>query len=143
MTENAMAATDGNLLHVKVIGTPSEEAYCSLTTQVAKHVRQYGKIRLLIEAAETAAQLNYPVSRAFWEEWVFHFQHWDDIERLALLGKTDWALAVAVLCGSLTTAQIRHFGRADVSEAKRWATAARSGSSTNRTRDGPSRPTGL
>lgn len=122
MSENATISTEGNLLHVKVIGRASEEAYCFLTTQVAKHVRQYGKIVLLIEVAENAAQLSYPVSRAFWEEWVFHFQHWDEIQRLALVGKPEWALAVAVLCDSLTTARIRHFARADVSEAKRWAT---------------------
>ena len=124
MIENATISSEGNLLHVKVIGRASEEAYSSLTTQVAKHVRQHGKIGLLIEVAENAAQLNYPVSRAFWEEWIFHFQHWDDIQRLALVGKPEWALAVAVLCHSLTIAQIRHFGLADVSEAKRWAAEA-------------------
>jgi hypothetical protein len=128
MAESVVTATVEKLLHVKIIGKPSEEAYNSLMVQIAEHIQWHGEIRLLLEVGETASRFDDRFSMALWQYAAVDFIHWESVKRLALIGDPQWALALAVFCQPYTSAKIRHFGPADLLEAKRWATE---GSSSN------------
>jgi hypothetical protein len=121
MTESLVATTVEKLLHVKIIGEPTEEAYNSLLVQAAEHVYRYGEICVLLEVSETASRFDDRFSMALWEYAVFNFNNWNSVKRISLVGDPRWAAVLAVLCEPFTPAMIRYFERTDLMGAKRWA----------------------
>jgi len=121
VSERSIVAAVGSLVHVKVIGKPDEGAYISLTAQVAEHIQRHSEVHLLLEADAIASRFDDCSSLAFWQYAVRDFRYRPSIKRVALIGDPRWALVLAVLCKPYTSAKIRHFGRDDVMEAKRWA----------------------
>jgi hemerythrin-like domain-containing protein len=49
-----------------------------------------------------------------------HFEHFVDINRLAIIGETKWQEWMAKFCRPFTTATIRYFDHAAADEARRW-----------------------
>jgi hypothetical protein len=50
----------------------------------------------------------------------FDFQHWKDIERLAIVGESKWEAGMAVFCKPFTAAKIQYFDVAKLEDAKTW-----------------------
>jgi hypothetical protein len=47
-------------------------------------------------------------------------EHFDDIERLAMVGEKEWQQVMAWFCKPFTKAKVRDFDRADLSAAETW-----------------------
>jgi hypothetical protein len=57
---------------------------------------------------------------ALWEDIKFHWRHFSDIERLALVGDSRWEAGMAVSCKPFATAKVRYFDESKADEASAW-----------------------
>jgi hypothetical protein len=106
-------------LSVRVTDQLTNDTYETLVALVKQQVRQHGKIGVVMQLR----MFRGCVDEAMWENVDFDPIHWLGVERLALVGERKWALAMAVLCRSLTSATIRHFNPESLDAAKDWAAA--------------------
>ena len=58
---------------------------------------------------------------ALWEDVKFDARHFNDINRLAIVGETKWQKGMAFFCKPFTTADVRFFERGRLREAEDWA----------------------
>lgn len=106
----------GKLLHVKVTGKLTKDAYEAFVPAVDQQIQQHGKLRILFEMHDFHGW----TAGALWEDMKFDLKHWKDIERLAIVGESKWEQGMAVFCKPFTTAKIQYFDRANLAEAKAW-----------------------
>ena len=106
----------GNLLEVQLSGTLVKEDYAHLVPILERLVKAHGKIRLLVEMHDFHGW----TAGAAWEDIKFDVKHFNDIERLALVGETKWEHAMAIFCKPFNNAEIRYFDRAVSDEARTW-----------------------
>ena len=74
------------------------------------------KVRLLIELEEFKGL----TPGAAWEEVKFSFKHFNDIDRIAVLGENRKEKIITELTKPFTGAKIRFFHTAEIDEAKKW-----------------------
>lgn len=55
-----------------------------------------------------------------WEDIKFDMKHFNDIERLAMVGDQKWQHQVATLFKPFTKAESRYFDEADADKAREW-----------------------
>ena len=106
----------GKLLHVKVTGKLTREAYATLAPVVDEQIHEHGKVRILFEMHDFHGW----TAGALWEDLKFDYKHWKDIERLAIVGESKWESGMAVFCKPFTTAKIKYFDHANLEDAKAW-----------------------
>jgi hypothetical protein len=108
--------TEGNILLVRASGKLSKEDYEQLVPAVEKLIGQRGKVRVLFDMDDFHGWS----TGALWEDIKFDAAHFNDIERVALVGDAKWEAWMATFCKPFTSAQIQYFDRAQRAEAKRW-----------------------
>jgi hypothetical protein len=106
----------GKLLHVKVTGKLTKEAYEAFAPVVDEQIQEHGKVRILFEMHDFHGW----TAGALWEDLKFDFKHWKDIERLAIVGESKWEAGMAVFCKPFTTAKVQYFDHTKLNEAKAW-----------------------
>lgn len=113
----ALASTESNnILTVKASGKLTKEDYEKFGPQVEALIQQHGKIRVLIELEDFRGWN----AGALWEDSKFAWQHYGDIERLAIVGEKKWEKGMATFCKPFTKAEIRFFEKEQAHEATQW-----------------------
>ena len=107
---------DGKVLEVEVSGKLVHDDYQRFVPEFERLVQQHGKIRVLFEMVDFHGW----EAAALWDDVKFDLKHFSDIERLAIVGDKKWEKGMSVFCRPFTTAQIRYFDRAAISEARAW-----------------------
>jgi hypothetical protein len=113
------AENEGRLLLVRMKGTIHAEDYRHFVPIVEKAVQQYGKIRMLVQMHDFDGW----DAGALWADVKFDAKHFNDIERLAIVGETAWEKWMTVICKPFTTATIRYFPCEQAAEARTWITS--------------------
>ncbi len=106
----------GKFLHVKVSGKLTKESYEAFAPLVDEQIQQNGKVRILFEMHDFHGW----TAGALWEDIKFDFQHWKDIERLAIVGESKWEQGMAVFCKPFTLAKIQYFDHSKLEDAQAW-----------------------
>ena len=106
----------GKMLHVKVTGKLTKEAYEEFAPAVDQQIQEHGKVRILFEMHDFHGW----TAGALWEDLKFDFKHWKDIERLAIVGESKWEAGMAVFCKPFTSAKIQYFDHTRLAEAESW-----------------------
>jgi len=109
----------GKLLEVHLKGKLGKDDYGQFAPTAERLIRQHGKIRMLVEMHDFHGW----TAGAFWEDIKFDARHFNDIERIAMVGETGWQHGMAVFCKPFTSARIRYFDRTAVDEARAWLTS--------------------
>jgi hypothetical protein len=107
---------DGKLLVVHVSGKLAKEDYEHFVPEFERLVQQHGKLRLLFDMTDFHG---WEVA-ALWEDTKFAVKHFSDIEKIAMLGETNWQHGMATFCKPFTKAAVRYFEHADAAEARKW-----------------------
>jgi hypothetical protein len=107
------------LLEVHLRGKLDKDDYAQFGSTAERLVRQHGKIRMLVEMHDFHGW----TAGALWEDIKFDAKHFNDIERIAMVGETGWQHGMAVFCTPFTSAKIRYFDRTAVDEARAWLTS--------------------
>jgi hypothetical protein len=109
---------NGKLLEVHLTGKLVKKDYETFLPAVERLVKQHGKILMLVELHDFHGW----TAGAVWEDIKFDAKHFNDIERLVVLGENKWERGMAVFCKPFTTAKVRYFDRSQAAEARDWLT---------------------
>jgi len=105
------------ILEVKATGKLERADYEQFGPEVERLIRERGKLRILLELDGFHGW----TAGALWEDVKFDAKHFNDIERLAIVGDSAWEKGMALFCKPFTTAAVRYFE--DVDEARNWIEA--------------------
>ncbi len=108
--------TVGNVVEVHATGKLTKEAYELFVPMTEEKIREYGKIRVLFVMHDFHG---WTMSAA-WEDFKFDLKHFNDIERLAIVGESKWEQGMSWFCRPFTTASIKYFDQADLDQARLW-----------------------
>jgi hypothetical protein len=106
----------GKIVHVKVTGKLTKEAYEAFVPLLEEQIQDHGKVRILFEMHDFHGW----TAGALWQDLKFDFKHWKDIERLAIVGESKWEEGMAVFCKPFTMAKIKYFDHTKLEDAKTW-----------------------
>jgi hypothetical protein len=109
----------GRLLRVRVTGKLTKADYAIFVPMVERLMRLHGKIRILLELNDFHGW----TAGALWEDVKFDAKHFNDIERLAIVGEKRWEHGIALFCRPFTTAKIRYFDQSELLDADAWIRA--------------------
>jgi hypothetical protein len=104
------------IVYIAVSGKLEKEDYELLVPEMERAIEQHGKIRLLFKLLDFHG---WSVGAA-WEDTKFGVKHFNDIERLAIVGENKWEKGMAIFAEPFTTAKVRYFDIAERDEAERW-----------------------
>lgn len=106
----------GLILVVRASGKLTKADYERFVPETERLIGTYGKIRILIEMADFHGW----EMGALWEDIKFDIKHFNDIERLAIVGETRWEQAMATFCKPFTSAAIQYFTADQRDQALTW-----------------------
>ena len=109
------------VLGFKVNGKLSAEDYEQvLMPTIEKRIKEQGKARVLIEWGEDFAGWE---PRAMLDDARLGFAHWNDFEKLALVGAPRWVDFFAKMFDAVSKGAVKIFDEDDYLEALAWASA--------------------
>jgi SpoIIAA-like len=106
----------GKILEVQLSGKLVKEDYEHFVPAIERLVKQHGKLGILVLMHDFHGW----TAGALWEDTKFAVHHFDDIERLAVVGETKWQKGMAVFCKPFTTATVRYFDHTALGDARAW-----------------------
>jgi hypothetical protein len=106
----------GKLLVIHVTGKLEKKDYEHFVPEFERLVKLHDKLRVLFDLTG----LHGWDAGAFWADIKFGVKHFDDIERLAMVGDKKWQHGMAIFCTPFTTATTRYFDHADIAAARTW-----------------------
>ena len=107
---------EGKVLVVRVTGRLDRQDYEPFTPEVERLIKQHDKIRVLLLTHDFHGW----DAGGLWEDIKFDVKHFNDIERLAVVGEKKWEQGMAMFCKPFTTAKIRFFEHDQAAEAQAW-----------------------
>jgi hypothetical protein len=108
--------TPGQYLEVHISGKLEREDYGAFAPAVERLIEEQGKIRMLVLLEDFRGW----DAGALWEDIKFEVKHFNDIERLAIVGENRWEQGMAVFCKPFTTAEVKYFPHEQATEARLW-----------------------
>jgi hypothetical protein len=106
----------GKVLAIHVRGKLAKKDYEHFVPEFERLARQHGRLRVLFDMTGFHGW----EAAALWEDTKFAIKHFDDIDRLAMVGEEKWQRGMATFCKPFTKATIRYFDHADAAEARMW-----------------------
>jgi len=106
----------GKIVTLTFIGKLEKEDYELFVPQLEGVMQTGVKIRLLVELRDFHGW----TAGAAWEEGKFALKHFNDIERLAIVGEDKWEKGLAEFAKPFTHARVRYFDTNEMDEARRW-----------------------
>jgi hypothetical protein len=61
---------------------------------------------------------------ALWEDMKWDTKHYDDVERVALVGEKKWQAGMSKFCRPFSGAEIKYFDVRDINQARLWVEEA-------------------
>jgi hypothetical protein len=106
----------GKILEVELHGKLNCRDFEDLVPETERLIHRYGKICLLV----TMREFDGWDAGGLWEDLKWEAKHFNDIDRLALVGHEDWHKWMAGFCKPFTTATVRYFTLEHLDEAHAW-----------------------
>lgn len=116
MAINLKEIDSGKILEVHVSDKLTAADYQQFVPYFEGLVRQHGKIRVLFDMA----RFHGWDAKALWDDIKFDLKHFNDIERLALVGEKKWQEWMATFCKPFTTATVQYFDHQQADQARAW-----------------------
>ncbi len=108
--------TAGRRVFVKAEGRLTDADYKQLLPRLETAIGQYGTIRLFVDMAEFKGWS----PQAAWDDLMFGLRHWNDFERMALVGDKRWEDIAAKAMSALSKGDVRWFPTAERGIARAW-----------------------
>lgn len=106
----------GKLLHVSARGKLTKETYQEFVPLIEHQIEENGKLKILLELHDFHGW----TAGALWEDTKFGAKHFNDVERLAIVGETKWEKGMSVFCKPFTTGKIKYFDVSEKEQAIAW-----------------------
>jgi hypothetical protein len=106
----------GPLVCIKVTGKLTDPDYERFIPAMEAVIAAHGKIRLYADLEDFEGWEWH----AAWDDFAFGIKHWNDIERMALVGTKRWEDLAAKIADRLMPAEVRFFPVDDKAAALAW-----------------------
>ena len=106
----------GRVLAVALSGKVSKSDYEAFVPLIEDRLKIHDKLRVLLYLEDFHG---WEVS-ATWEDIKFDAKHFNDFERIAIVGEQRWEQGMAIFCKPFTSAKVRYFDHEQLDEAKAW-----------------------
>ncbi len=116
MSVELVADHQGKVLTIRATGKLVTEDYSHFLPEIERLIVQHGRIRILFEMHDFHG---WKLGAA-WEDLKFDIKHFGDIERLAVVGESNWEKWMTAFCRPFTAAKIKYFDRTAMEEAHDW-----------------------
>ena len=103
-------------LEVDLHGKLGREDYEMFVPETERMIREHGKIRILV----TMHDFHGWDTGGLWEDMKWNARHFNQIERLAVVGEKTWHRLMTGFCKPFTTAQVRYFTPGELDDARTW-----------------------
>ncbi len=116
MTVQMQQEAEGKVLEVRVSEKLTREDYERLLPEFQTRIERHGKLRILLRMDDFHGW----TAGALWDDIKVMFKHFNDVERIAMVGDKAWEKGMSVFCKPFTTATIRYFEQPQLDEARAW-----------------------
>ncbi len=113
---DVLPESEGRRVFVKASGKLTDADYKALIPQLEAAIDRHGSIRLLVDMGD----LEGWSLQAAWDDFAFGIKHWNDFERMALLGDKRWEELLVKVTDRVMGGDIRYFDLADANAARAW-----------------------
>lgn len=110
----------GRVLEVLVTGKLTGDDYQKFVPEFERLARLHGKMRVLFDMRDFHGW----DAKGLWADIKFDVKHFNDFDRVALVGDSKWHEWMATICKPFLTGEVRHFDEAQLNEARVWLEAA-------------------
>lgn len=110
----------GDIVTLKFKGKVEKEDYELFVPQIEGLMKGDAKIRLLVELHDFKGW----TAGALWEDTKFAARHFNDIERLAIVGDAEWEKNMAAFVKPFTMATVKYFDIQNADRAREWVRQA-------------------
>jgi hypothetical protein len=107
---------EGKIVETELSGRLSREDFQRFGPEIERLIDRHGKIRVLVQMHDFHGW----DMAALWEDIKLDARHFNDIERIALVGEQKWQESLSTICRPFTTARVRYFDLDRVEEARTW-----------------------
>jgi hypothetical protein len=113
---NTRSNDGGRFLEVIATGKLRVADYDRFVPAVRSCIDRDGKIAVLLVLRDFEGW----TAGALWEDIKFDAKHFNDLQRLAIVGESRWQRGMAVFCKPFTTAAVRFFESEERALAEKW-----------------------
>ena len=106
----------GNIVTLTFKRKVDKEDYYRFVPQLEGLMEGDAKIRLVVQLQDFKGW----TAGALWEDTKFTARHFNDIERLAIVGDAQWEKSMAAFIKPFTTAKVRYFDMQQADQAREW-----------------------
>lgn len=106
----------GRIVTLKFKEKLSTKDYEMFGPQIESQIQEGSTIRLLVELIDFEGW----TAGALWADTKLAAKHFNDIERLAVVGDAQWEKGVAMFVKPFTGATVRYFDVREAQDARRW-----------------------
>lgn len=108
----------GKTVIIHVTGRLVRADYERLVPEFNRLVQTHGKLRVMFDMTEFHGW----DPAAAWEDLKLSFAHFSHVEKIAMVGETQWQHGLATFAQPFTRAKVRYFDHADFDKAHAWLT---------------------
>ncbi len=109
-------APAGKIITLVIAGKLEKVDYEKFIPELEKFIEQENKIRLVVELRDFQGFS----AGAMWEDTKFGLKHFNDFEKLAVIGNKAWEKAMTAFAKPFTMAKVRYFDESERDEAMEW-----------------------
>ena len=106
----------GKVIEVEINGKLVHADYEEFVPMTESAIKQFGKVSMLVILNDFHGW----DATALWDDLKFDFKHFNDIERLGLVGDAKWEKGMSVFCRPFTSAEIKFFTPDQLDAARSW-----------------------
>ncbi len=106
----------GRILELVVSGKLSQEDYGRFVPEAERQIERHGQVRLLVRLDDFDGW----EAGALWTDLKFDLKHFNDVERLAIVGQTKFHKGMSLFSKPFTMAEVRYFDYDRLEEARAW-----------------------
>ena len=107
---------DENVIEVTLTGELTAADYEAFAPRTAALLDRFGKVRMLVILRDFHGW----TAGALWEDVKFDVKHFDDVDRLAIVGDSAWERGMTAFCKPFTTATVKYFDLDELDAARAW-----------------------
>lgn len=107
---------DGRQLEIQVTEKLIADDYKRFVPVFERLVKKHGKLDILFEMKDFHGWS----AGALWEDTKFGMHHFNDIERLAIVGEKKWQKGLTSFSKPFTKATVRYFDHTEAFKARKW-----------------------
>jgi len=104
------------IVEIHMTGKLVADDYKQLGPEFEAFLKEHGKARLLVQVSDFHGWS----AGGLWEDIKFDARHFNDIDRLAIVGERAWHKGMTMFCKPFTTAAVRYFTPDQLEDARAW-----------------------